>query len=135
MAAAGNKSEDKRIPLLESISAGIGLAILAGMLGLLTYQALETPPGDPPVLVAEPVGLARAAGTYVMEVKVTNHSRNTGAGVQVEGVLKKGGSEIEKSNTTFDYVPGLSETHGGLVFTEDPRQHQLELRVTGYQRP
>ena len=135
MAGSGKKAKEKGIPLLESISAGIGLAILAVMFGFLTYEALKTPAGVVPVLVAEPVGLTRASGIYVVEVEVSNRSRQTGAAVQVEAVLKQGGTEVEKSHATFDYVPGRSQTRGGVLFTEDPRKHQLELRVTGYQRP
>ena len=124
-----------QIPLLESVSAGIGLALLVGMFAFLVYEAMNTDDGKPPVIVVEPTSVTAAQGQYVVEIRVTNQSRKTAAAVQVEGVLTQGGADVETSNASLDYVPGKSRRTGGVVFTRDPRQHGLNLRVTGYERP
>jgi uncharacterized protein (TIGR02588 family) len=125
----------KRYPLLEWISAAIGLAIAAVMFGLLTYEAAVQRPGVPPLIKVEPTALVKAGNQYVLELEVRNVARRTASTVQVEGVLKKGGQPIETSSASIDYVPGESRRNAALIFTTDPRQYPLTLRVTGFSRP
>lgn len=131
--AAGSKPQ--RYPLVEWASAAIGLVIFAVMVGFLALEALRHPNGKPPLLDAVPVGLTAEGKQYVVEVLVTNSAGTTGAGVQIEGVLKQGGTDVETSSATSSYVPGESRRRAGLIFTRDPRKYQLEVRVTGYELP
>ena len=135
MASERDSKGKSRVPLLESISAGIGLALLLGMFVFLAYEAFKKDDGVPPVMAVVPTAMSKAGGQYIVELEVSNQSRRTAAAVQVEGVLKQGGSEVETSSASFDYVPGKSERRGGIVFTRDPRKHRLQLRVTGYENP
>lgn len=125
----------KRYPLVEWISAAIGLAITGAMFGFLALEAAREPDGVPPLLIASPLALVQSNGVYVVQFEVRNASPTTGAGVQVEGVLKRGGDDVETSSASLSYVPGESVQRGGLVFTRDPRGYGLELRVTGYELP
>lgn len=129
------KTRSKRYPLVEWVSAAIGFAITVAMFGLLALDAVRQPDEAPPSMRAEPVGLAAAQGNYVVEFEVRNESGTTAAAVQVEGILRDGGSDIETSTAALSYVPGGSRQRAGLIFTRDPRKFQLELRVTGYERP
>jgi uncharacterized protein (TIGR02588 family) len=128
------KPQPKRYPLVEWVSAGLGLAITGVMFGFLALEAAQQD-GVPPLLNVVPVSLVQAPGQYVVEFEVRNDSATTGAAVQVEGTLKQGGSDVETSTASLSYVPGESSQRGGLVFTRDPRDYRLELRVTGYERP
>lgn len=125
----------KRSPLLEWASAAVGLAILITLVALLGLEAVSQRNGVPPILDADVASVTTAGGRHVVEVVVSNRSHVTGAGVQVEGALKRGGEEVESSTTTISFVPGESQRRGGLIFTRDPRAFELELRVTGYERP
>jgi uncharacterized protein (TIGR02588 family) len=128
------KPQPKRYPLVEWVSAAIGLAITGVMFGFLALEAAQQD-GVPPLLNVVPVSLVQAPGQYVVEFEVRNDSATTGAAVQVEGTLKQGGSDVETSTASLSYVPGESSQRGGLVFTRDPRDYRLDLRVTGYERP
>lgn len=125
----------KQIPLLEWICAAAGVIILAAMLGFLAADALKTSESTPPQLEVEPTNVLGAAGGYVVEIKVRNRSRNAAGAVQIEGEIKQSGATAETSSATIDYVAGHAEERAGLIFTKDPRRHQLETRVTGYVRP
>lgn len=134
-AKAKRKGEEQQIPLLEWIVAGLGLAMVLGVFAFLMVEVLTRSSSAPPLLRVEPVSLVTAGGQFVVEVEVSNSSGQTGAGVHIEGSLKQGGEEIETSSATIDYVPGNAQRRAGLNFTRDPRRHQAEFRVIGYQRP
>ena len=124
-----------REPLLEWVSAAVGLALTLGVVALIGREALRGDAAQPPAIEVVPVHIARAGSGFVVEVAVVNRSGGTAAEVEVEGVLKQGDGAIETSGLVFDYVPGHAERRGGLFFREDPRRHRLELRPLGYQRP
>lgn len=109
--------------------------MIAIMFGLLTVEALSERNGLPPMLQVEPAGLVAGGGRYVVEVDVSNAAYRTAASVGIEGVLKQGERDVETSGASLAYVPGESRRRAALIFTRDPRQYRLELRVTGYERP
>lgn len=125
----------KRYPLVEWVSAAIGVAITGVMISFLAVEVARHEDGVPPLLDVAPVDLTFARGHYVLEVEVSNASRATGASVAIEGTLSEGQATIETSTAVLAYVPGGSQRRAGLVFSHDPRKSRLELRVTGYERP
>lgn len=128
-------SKPKRYPLIEWASAAIGLMIIAIMVGLLAVEAIRDRGGVPPILEAKVAGLVASRGGYVLEIDVFNGAHATAASVQIEGVLKQGEADVETSNASVAYVPGESHRRAAIVFTRDPRDYRLELRVTGFERP
>ena len=135
---AANKQSNKggkRIPALEWGSAALGLVILTVLFGFLAYEAVKSKDGTPPLMMVEVTDVVAYSDRFVVEVKVINRSRTTGAGVGIEGTLIEGATTVETSEATVDYVPGMSQRQGGLIFTRDPRDYRLELRVTGFELP
>jgi uncharacterized protein (TIGR02588 family) len=130
-----SRTKSRKYPLVELLSAAIGVVITAGMFGFLAMEAVRQRNGLPPMMTVEPVAIVAANGIYAVEVDVRNIARKTGANVRIEGSLKQGDATVETSIATVDYVPGGSNRSAGLLFTEDPRKYRLELRVTGYERP
>jgi uncharacterized protein (TIGR02588 family) len=124
-----------RVPILEWITAGIGLLLTLVMLAVIGREAIT---GDTHELPAIDVVASRIVPTgsgFVVEVVATNRSGGTAAVVEIEGELKSGETTVETSSLSFDYVPGHAERRGGLFFREDPRTHRLELRALGLQTP
>jgi uncharacterized protein (TIGR02588 family) len=137
MAAKGKTSKDRAggTPLLEWISAAIGAAIAITLLAFIAAEAVRSVPEAPPVLEVRPTALKGRQGLYIVEVTVANRSGQTAAAVNIEGELRQGGTSVEKSSATLSYVPGFSEREAGLIFSRDPRQFQLQVRATGYEKP
>ena len=130
----GRPRKPTRSPVLEWISAAVGLVVTLSLIGLLVREAIGSRDGVP-ILEAIPVSVTEAGDVYFVELEVHNRSHSTGAGVQVEGTLKAGGAEVESSTTTVSFVPGRSKRGAGLVFTRDPRRYTVQIRVTGYEQP
>lgn len=117
-------------PLLEWISAAVGLACALMAIGFVGWDAL---PGDrsPPDIEVRLVAVTPTAHGYVAKVEAINHGDASAAQVAIEGVLS-GQGETETAQATLDYVPQQSRVGGGLVFERDPRVGRLVLRARGF---
>lgn len=127
--------EGGETPLLEWISAGVGLLVTLAILGFIGWQAWSDAGAGPPAIIVRAEGSQPAGGGWVVEFVAENLSPTTAAAVEVEGVLRQGGRILATSRATLDHVPGLSERTGGLFFEQDPRAHELGLRALGYATP
>lgn len=132
---AHRQDKARREPLLEWIAAGIGLALTLGVLAVIGFEAAVGDAESPPAVEVRVERVVPSPAGYVVEIAATNRSGATAAAVQIEGEIKSGGTSVETSTATFDYVPGRATRRGGLFFREDPRLHELEVRALGYQAP
>ncbi|MGE0179360.1 MAG: TIGR02588 family protein [Sphingomonas sp.] len=132
---AAKEKKASGTPLLEWIAAGIGLALLLGLLSVIGREALRGGPTEPPAIEVSVRRIAATPSGYVVEFEARNIAGGTAQSVDVEGMLTSGGAPVERSGITFDYIPGHSHRSGGLFFRRDPRQGVLALRALGYQIP
>jgi len=123
-----------RTPLLEWVAAGAGFLFLICLLAAIGHDAITGSSQQPPSIAVLPGEIIATPSSYVVPFKASNGSGGTAAAVQIEGKLEVG-SMIETSQATIDYIAGQSTGEGSLIFTSDPRQGRLTLRVTGYQKP
>jgi uncharacterized protein (TIGR02588 family) len=112
----------------------VGLVLALGSIGFALYEAVA---GDssPPDVTVEVVEILPAQDGFLVEFRVINEGGTTAAGLTVEGELRDGAEIVEASDTTVEYVPSHSEREGGVFFTRDPRQYELQLRAKGYETP
>ncbi len=130
-----NKSADEhKIPVLEWIAAAIGLILVSAAIGFVFYQALFFESNPPSIIITIESVTPNGSG-YLVAFKAANNGDKTAASVAIEGELKKGAESIEKSGVTIGYVPSYSETNGGLFFSKNPQEFDLQIRATGYQQP
>lgn len=135
MAGKSNGGTSAITSTLEWIAAGTGLALTAGIFGLIGWQALHGPQSAPPALQASVSNVERSGDGYVVEVEVNNSSASTAAAVLIEGELRQGAVSAERSEATISYVPAHSHRVAGLIFTRNPRGYDLVVRPVGYERP
>lgn len=124
-----------REPLLEWIAAGTGLILTLVILVVIGREAISGETETPAAIQVRAKPPTQMKSGFVVEIVARNVSGATAAAVEIEGVLKSGDTEVETSGLTLDYVPGHAERKGGLFFSKDPREYQLEVRALGYQRP
>ena len=112
----------------------LGLVLIIGSIGFALYEAVV---GDssPPDVTVQVEGIVPVQNGFLVEVLVVNEGGTTAAGLTVEGELRDGVEILETSETTVEYVPSHSERAGGLFFTLDPREYDLQLRAKGYETP
>lgn len=124
----------QRTPILEWAAAAVGLVLTLGAVGYLAIESLQ-PDNGPPILVARADAPVRTSGGYFVSVRVENQGRATAADVEVEGVLRSGNGEEERSAITLDYLAGGGVRRGGLIFQADPRIGDLRVTARGHVDP
>lgn len=116
---------------------GIGLLGFVLVVGSIVFMLFEAVTGDnsaPDVIVRMELIEPTETG-FLVVFRAVNEGGSTAAGLTIEGELRSGTESVETSSTTIEYLPSHSEREGGLFFTLDPRQYELQLRATGYEEP
>ncbi|HZI17523.1 MAG TPA: hypothetical protein VEY09_02920 [Pyrinomonadaceae bacterium] len=111
----------------------VSLALLAGVLGFLAYDAATGSSREAELEVSLGEPERRGAG-FGVPVRVSNRGGQTAEGVHVEVVLRHGAGE-ERGQFVVAFVPRGSSREGFVNFTTDPRGGSLDARVLGYEKP
>ena len=128
------KSQEEKPSLLEWIVAAIGLLLVSGAIGFLIYRGATK--GDlPPKFKIEVLSIVKADENYLVNFRIFNSGEITAAALTIEGELKSGETSEETSDVTLTYVPSQSERRGGLIFTKNPNEYQMQIRAKGYEQP
>ncbi|MBC7898660.1 MAG: hypothetical protein H7070_01285 [Saprospiraceae bacterium] len=127
-------SEKEQTPVWEWIIAAFGLILVTGAVGTMVYRAAAENP-TPPNLSFSIDSIEPTANGYLVKFTVKNTGNRTAAGLNIEGVLKNGEDDAETSSATLTYAPANSVRQGGLFFTKDPNQFNLQIRALGYEQP
>ena len=130
-----NRGRQREITVWEWIIAGVGLILVVAALGTTAYRAV-TEESTPPIIeisIIEPV--VPMANGYLVKFQVKNTGTQTAASLTVEGSLNRGGESVETSTTTLNYAPANSRREGGLFFTKNPNEFELNIRALGYEKP
>lgn len=125
-----DKTLTERTSLLEWIVAAIGLLVVIFSIGFVSYKAI-TSEDEPPDLLIKSTSTKKLPNGYLVEFKVINKGDRTAANVVIEGKLSNG----ETKTIAIDYVASKSEQEGGMFFTDDPQQNDLEIKAVGYENP
>lgn len=121
-------------PFWEWAMAGVGMVLLLASLGYFSYLAVVRE-ADIPAPAIEVTSVEEQGGRFLVRLRVSNRGRSTAAEVKVTGSLTRDGQVVEESETQFQYLPGESSRDGGLFFSRNPREFQLELLPRSYQKP
>jgi uncharacterized protein (TIGR02588 family) len=132
--ASQEQQEKEAIPIWEWIVAGVGLVLVAGVIGFLIYEAFSRDRVPPDVKLSVD-SVVETRNGYLVKIIIINEGGMTAEGVDIEGELRRGAEPVERSRTTIDYLPPRSEKKAGLFFTRDPRQLDLQVRSLGYEEP
>jgi uncharacterized protein (TIGR02588 family) len=126
--------DNAQISPWEWLIAALGLLLVAGTIGFMLHRALTG--GDaPPQIRLEIASVEPVGSGYLVTFTATNQGDTVAADLQIAGTLGDGPTATETSTATIAYLPAGSSRAGGLYFTQDPRQHPLTLRATGYEQP
>lgn len=114
---------------------GIAALLVLIVAGLVVYDWISTP-ATPPVVQLMQSGAVRAeGGQFYVPFTVTNSGGSTAEAVQLIAELELDGEIVEDGEQQIDFLAGDETREGAFVFSQDPQQGQLSLRVASYQQP
>ncbi len=131
---SNGKREVAEPPALEWLAAAVGLILVVGAVGFMIYQAVVQK-HTPPNISVSVDSINPTDSGFLVGFRITNRGAMTASALTIEGELKKNGESIEKSSATIDYAPSHSERRGGLIFTKNPKDFDLQIRATSYEEP
>ncbi len=129
-----NQERQKETPVWEWIIAAVGLIFVVAALGTTLYRAV-TEESTPPILEISVKAIVPTSNGYLVEFRVKNTGNQTAAALTIEGELKRGSESVETSTASLAYAPANSQREGGLSFTKNPNEFELNIRALGYEKP
>jgi uncharacterized protein (TIGR02588 family) len=118
----------------EWITFAIASLIVAVLVGLVVFSWLIQAE-QPPVIVIQPSSDIRVeSGQFYVPFTVTNTGGATAEAVQVIGELRLD-DRLETGEQQIDFLSKGEQEEGAFVFSRDPRQGDLRLRVASYKLP
>lgn len=119
---------------LEWIVFAVSLAVVAGTVGFLAWDAMQGE--DSPAALSVELGRPEPRdGAWAVPVTVRNRGDETAEGVRVEVTLETAGAPPETADFEADFVPRRSKREGWVTFRSDPSRGRLSGRATGYETP
>lgn len=118
----------------EWVTLGVAIAVLTGLMGLIIYD-WQVNQSRPPAFRVEVTEPARVAdGHYYIPFSITNTGGRIARLVQVTAELQTDAG-TETGEQQVDFLSGNERKQGSFVFTHNPQEGALRVRVASYQLP
>lgn len=119
----------------EKISFSISLFVLSTVIALLIFSWINGENSRPPVLeLSVSTEIRQVNEQYYVPFKVTNTGGQTAESIEIIAELKREG-EREFGTQQIEYLSRGEIQEGAFVFLNNPRQAQLQIRVSGFKLP
>lgn len=130
-----NQSESDARSLPEWITFILATLILGVIVSLVIYE-WRTQEDIPPNLTLMQNPLVRETqGQYYVPFSVTNQGGSTVESVQVIAELRLNGETIESGEQQIDFLASQETQEGAFVFSRNPQEGELIMRVGSYKLP
>lgn len=109
--------------------------ILAVIVSLVGYTWLNDK-NQPPILsVTNKKTIREIDGQFYVPFEVVNTGGDTAESVQIMAELQINGKVAESGEQQIDFLSSGEMEEGAFVFSQNPRQGQLTIRVASYKLP
>lgn len=120
---------------LQWLTFGIASTILITLVALVIFAEVKSQ-NRPPVLTVEVVTPFRAVeDQYYVPFTVANQGGESAEAIQIVAELRLDGETDEMGEQQISSLSGGEEVQGSFVFSHDPEQGDLILRVASYREP
>ncbi|MDM9379919.1 TIGR02588 family protein [Chlorogloeopsis sp. ULAP01] len=129
------QSQQPKRSVAEWVTFGAASFILAIVVVLVGYVWLNENDKPPILSVSSKQTIREVDGKYYVPFEVTNTGGGTAESVQIMAELKIGEKVAESGDLQIDFLSSGEKEEGAFVFTQNPRQGELIIRVTSYKLP
>lgn len=129
------KRQRQRTTFAEWVTFLISLAVVALIVGLVLHSWI-TQSDEPPILqLTGTTEIREVQGQFYVPFTVENVGGETAESVQVLGEIEQNGQVVETGEQQIDFLSSKEKQEGAFIFTRDPRQGNLKVRVGSYKLP
>ncbi|KAF3888053.1 MULTISPECIES: TIGR02588 family protein [Nostocales] len=121
--------------LAEWVTFGVASFILAVVVSLVCYTWLNDKQEPPVLSVSKKQEIRQVNGQFYVPFEVVNLGGETAESIQVIAELRMNGEVTEAGDIQIDFLSTNETEKGAFIFSRDPRQGQLTIRVASYKLP
>lgn len=119
----------------EWVTFSVASFILAIIVSLVVYTWLDDE-NQPPILsVSQKETLREIDGQFYLPFEIVNTGGETAESVQILAELEINGKVVETGEQQIDFLSRGEKEEGAFIFSKNPRQGKLTLRVSSYKSP
>lgn len=118
----------------ERVSLGISLFIVGLIIVLICYTWI-TGDNNPPVLSVSKSQVRQVEGQYYVPFTVTNAGGKTAESVEIVAQLLWKNEITEIGRQEVDFLSRQENRSGEFIFSKNPQQGELTIRVASYKLP
>ena len=133
-----NSSEEtanKKRSFAEWLSFGIAIFLVAVLVSLVVYRWVTQENTEPVMTLKREETIRQEEGQFYVPFTVTNTGGSTAASVRVVGELLVEEKLEEAGEQEISFLSAGEEASGVFIFTRNPEEGELIIRVTGYKLP
>jgi uncharacterized protein (TIGR02588 family) len=119
----------------EWISLAIAATLLMGSISLVGYLWGSEEQREPPILNVTPLEMRQSAGEFYVPFEIINTGGETAESVQVTAELQINGRTVESGEQILEFLSSQEKVEGTFIFTRDPQQGEVIIRIASYQKP
>ena len=125
----------QRRSFAEWLSFSVAIVIVTTIVALVLYR-WQTQEKQPPLLSLNRQGEVRQAeGQFYVPFTVINRGGETVEAVQIVGELLIDGQVEESGEQQIDFLSSHETESGAFIFSRNPQEGQLIIRVASYKLP
>ena len=124
----------QRRSLAEKVSFSISLFIVGIIVSLVCYIWI-TGETNPPILAVRTSSVRQVDQQYYVPFTVGNYGGKTARSVEVVGELSQAQKTLEIGRQEIDFLSRQEERSGEFIFSHNPQQSELTVRVASYKQP
>jgi len=129
------ETEQSKRSIAEWVTFSIASLILAFIVSLVSYTWINEK-NQPPILsLTKKETIREIDGQFYVPFEVVNTGGDTAESVQIMAELLINGKVAESGEQQIDFLSSGEREEGAFVFSQNPRQGQLNLRVSSYKLP
>ncbi|MHC0061472.1 TIGR02588 family protein [Nostoc sp. UIC 10890] len=121
--------------IAEWVTFSIASFILAIIVSLVGYTWLNEKNQPPILAVTKKETIREIDGQFYVPFEVVNSGGDTAESVQIMAELLIDGKVTETGEQQIDFLSSGESEEGAFIFSKNPRQGQLNLRVGSYKLP
>jgi uncharacterized protein (TIGR02588 family) len=131
-----SQNQTQKRTIAEWVTFSVASSILIGVISLVSFTWIKQPSQKPPLLiVTKNQPLRKVNGQYYIPFEVVNKGGETAASVQVIAELRLNGKVEETGEQQIEFLSRSEKETGAFIFSKNPEEGELILRVASYKSP